>query len=155
VFFIDSQTATIVNVGPPNQSNIAQWCGTPANQSKYQIKPDIHIYPNILPSIIFLLYLQCDIKIKIVAFFSGTPCMSKNFLLMFKSGDEWVKYCNLHFLRSSQMLKCTQVAAAGSWIKPKTNKSIYKFKRKQHNCCGLFRNLRRLVSRVLIWCWGL
>jgi hypothetical protein len=27
--------ATIVNVGPPNQATIAQWCGTPANQSKY------------------------------------------------------------------------------------------------------------------------
>jgi hypothetical protein len=76
VFFIDSQTAIIVNVGPANQTMIAQWCGTPANQSKYQVTAEMHIYPNILPSIIYLCVIS---KTKMVAFFSGTPCRRRGF----------------------------------------------------------------------------
>jgi hypothetical protein len=55
--------ATIAIVGPPKQASLLSDAdGTPATQPKYQIKAEMHIYPNILPSIINILYLQCDIR---------------------------------------------------------------------------------------------
>jgi hypothetical protein len=59
-----TKSAAIVKTGPPTQTKIAQWCGTPEKQSTHQMKADIHIYPTQIPSIIFrpTLYLQRNIK---------------------------------------------------------------------------------------------
>jgi hypothetical protein len=46
MFFVYfSQTTSIANVGPPNDCSVK-----PANQSKYQIKAEIHIYHDTMPS---------------------------------------------------------------------------------------------------------
>jgi hypothetical protein len=52
------------NTGCPrkNATMIAQWCGMPAKQSKYQIKAEMHIHPNIAISHLYHLCLQCDNK---------------------------------------------------------------------------------------------